>query len=151
MWDDDKFERQSRCMFWIAVLGSVAFWAVVAYAILTLVGKVPDPAAARAASPPPAAAAERRVYTARATCYQLRGKTASGTRVNKRTAAHNFLAPGTRFRLVGKQAGPTGVRRYIVRDTGPALSDGHFDLWAPSGCNYFGVRTIRYVLGWSSP
>lgn len=94
-----------------------------------------------------AAPAEGARYS-RATCYDLRGVTASGHYVNKRTAAHNFLWPGTHIRLIGKQAGPTGVRRYIVRDTGPALSDGHFDLWAPGGCARFGVRTIKWRLGW---
>lgn len=121
------------------------FWGFVFWGVLHLLDAVPARGAA------PAVAAKRTVYTSTATCYQLQGRTASGTYVNKRTAAHNFLRPGTRFRLVGKQAGPTGVRRYIVRDTGPALADGHFDLWAPSGCNYFGVRTIRYILGWSAP
>lgn len=84
-----------------------------------------------------------------ATCYDLRGQTASGTYVNRRTAAHNFLPFRTKIRLVGKQVGPGGVRRYIVRDTGSALSDGHFDLWAPSGCRQFGVKKIRWKIGWS--
>jgi 3D (Asp-Asp-Asp) domain-containing protein len=102
-------------------------------------------AATLAASPAQAA------RTSYATCYQLQGITSSGTYVNKRTAAHNFLPPGAKIRLVGRQAGPRGVRKYIVRDTGPALSDGHFDLWAPSGCIRFGKRTIRWKLGWRRP
>ena len=83
-----------------------------------------------------------------ATCYQLQGRTASGTWVDRRTAAHNFLTPGAKIRLVGRQAGPGGVRKYVVRDTGPALSDGHFDLWAPGGCTAYGKRPIRWKLGW---
>lgn len=92
--------------------------------------------------------AEARVRSSMATCYDLRGTTASGTKVNRRTAAHNFLPFRTRIRIVGKQAGPGGIRRYIVRDTGPALSDGHFDLWAPGGCMAFGHRPIRWRFGW---
>jgi 3D (Asp-Asp-Asp) domain-containing protein len=91
------------------------------------------------------AAAARSSY---ATCYNLQGVTASGTYVNKRTAAHNFLFPGTKIRLVGKQAGPNGVRKYVIRDTGPALRDGHFDLWSPGGCTQFGVRPIHWKFGW---
>lgn len=86
-----------------------------------------------------------------ATCYQLTGLTASGTYVNRRTAAHNYLPFGTKIRLVGKRAGPGGIRRYIIRDTGPALRDGHLDLWAPWGCMTFGKRTVRYKIGWGKP
>lgn len=86
-----------------------------------------------------------------ATCYNLNGTTASGTHVNKRTAAHNFLPFTTKIRIVGRQAGPGGIRKYIVRDTGPALSDGHFDLWSPGRCSHFGVRPIRWKLGWAKP
>ena len=93
--------------------------------------------------------ADAKVKTSKATCYDLQGRTSSGHYVNKRTAAHNFLFPGTKIRIVGRQAGPGGVRKYIVRDTGPALADGHFDLWAPGGCIQFGVRTIRWKIGWA--
>lgn len=86
-----------------------------------------------------------------ATCYDLQGTTASGTPVNRRTAAHNFLWPGTRIRLVGKQAGPRGIRKYVVRDIGPALRDGHLDLWAPYGCIQYGKRNVRFKLGWAAP
>lgn len=96
----------------------------------------------------PAADAARYSY---ATCYDLQGRTASGTYVNRRTAAHNFLWPGTKIRLIGRQAGPGGIRKYIVRDTGPALRDGHFDLWAPSGCIQFGKRQIKWKIGWAKP
>lgn len=88
-----------------------------------------------------------------ATCYNLRGTTASGfslaynTRAARRTAASNVLRLGTRIRLVGRHAGPTGVRRYVVRDTGGALGDGHLDLWAPS-CSGWPNPHVKYRLGW---
>lgn len=93
--------------------------------------------------------AEAKYKYAKATCYDLTGKTASGKFTAPGTAAHNFLPFGTKIRLVGKQAGPAGRRRYVIRDTGSALYDGHFDLWAPKGyCTAFGVRTIKYRFGW---
>lgn len=94
---------------------------------------------------------QARVRSSYATCYDLNGRTASGHWVDRRTAAHNWLPFRTKIRIVGKQAGPGGIRKYIVRDTGPALSDGHFDLWAPSGCIEFGKRPIRWKMGWAKP
>lgn len=94
--------------------------------------------------PPP----KPKVFRSYATCYQLSGTTASGVPVGPGVAAHNFLRSGTRFRLVGKTTGPGGRRKYVVRDTGPALADGHFDLWAPGGCIAWGKHSIRYKLGW---
>jgi 3D (Asp-Asp-Asp) domain-containing protein len=91
--------------------------------------------------------AEAGVKETRATCYNLRGTTASGTYVDRRTAAHNFLLPGTRIRIVGRRSGPGGVRRYVVRDTGSALWDGHFDLWAPD-CSGWDNPTLKWRLGW---
>lgn len=91
-----------------------------------------------------------RPHVTAATSYCLRGQTAHGGTVNKRTAAHDFLFPGTKIRIVGRQPGPGGVRKYRVEDTGPALRDGHFDLWAPS-CSMstnFGRRPIKWKLGW---
>jgi 3D (Asp-Asp-Asp) domain-containing protein len=91
---------------------------------------------------------------ASATSYCLYGTTASGYRLDdgdradRRTVAHNFLFPGTKIRLLGQSF--YGFRRFVVRDTGPALSDGHFDLWSPS-CGRsveWGRRTIVYKLGW---
>lgn len=97
----------------------------------------------------PAPADARR---ATATSYCLDGVTASGKPVSKRTAAHNFLWPGTKIRLVG-QPFIGGLRRFVVRDTGPALSDGHFDLWTEdcSDARRWGHRPIRYKLGWAAP
>jgi 3D (Asp-Asp-Asp) domain-containing protein len=87
-----------------------------------------------------------------ATCYDLQGTTADGKHyVNRRTAANNFLPFTTKIRIVGPNAGPGGIRRYIVRDTGPALSDGHFDLWSPGGCANFGVKPICWKFGWGRP
>lgn len=96
---------------------------------------------------------ERSTY---ATCYQLRGTTANGfslardTRDARRTAASNHLRLGTRIRLVGRNAGPNGVRKYVVRDTGGALGDGHLDLWAPS-CAGWPNPPVRYKIGWGKP
>jgi 3D (Asp-Asp-Asp) domain-containing protein len=93
------------------------------------------------------------VHVAPATSYCLQGKTASGKQVSKRTAAHNFLFSPFRdvkIRIVGPQPGPGGIRRYIIRDTGPALADGHFDLWS-SSCSrsiQFGRRMIKWKMGW---
>lgn len=66
-------------------------------------------------------------------------------------AASNTLPFGTRFRLVGKQTGPDGQRKYIVRDTGSSIM--HLDLWTPSKALAlkFGRRPVRYVLGWKKP
>lgn len=94
---------------------------------------------------------ENNIHKTYATCYSLQGKTASGHYVNRRTAAVNWLPFHTRIRIVGKQSGPRGIRKYIVRDTGPALSDGHFDLWSPDGCDKFGIRNIKWKIGWSKP
>lgn len=107
-------------------------------------------AVAAVASWAAAATAHATVRSHYATSYCLNGVTASGTYVNHRTAAHNWLPFRTKIKLVGRQAGPGGVRRYIVRDTGPALADGHFDLWSPScaASIRFGKRSIRWRLGW---
>jgi len=100
--------------------------------------------------PVPAAKAAK-THPSYATCYDLQGKTKSGKWVNKRTAAHDFLPFRTKIRIVGPNAGPGGIRRYIVRDTGPALSDGHFDLWSPGGCLAYGSKPIRWKIGWAKP
>lgn len=94
-------------------------------------------ALALAASPPP-----KRHY---ATAYCLRGRTASGVYTRPGVVAHNFYPFGTRIRLVGKRSF-FGRRRFTVRDTGPALADGHFDLWTGS-CSkavQWGRRSIRF-------
>lgn len=97
-------------------------------------------------APAPADAAIRTHY---ATSYCLNGTMANGRYVHKRAVANNFLMPGTKIRLVGRSF--YGIRRFVVSDTGPALSDGHFDLWS-SSCSRsiaWGARTIRYKLGWA--
>lgn len=113
---------------------------------------LPSPAQAFLASavalvtvPPPVAEAAPK--STLATCYDLQGVTASGTYVDRRTAAHNFLIAGTKIRIVGSHPGPGGIRRYVIRDTGPALSDGHFDLWAPS-CAGWDNPVITWRFGW---
>jgi 3D (Asp-Asp-Asp) domain-containing protein len=90
-------------------------------------------------------------YTIRsnyATSYCLHGTMANGKYVHKRAVANNFLFPGTRIRLVGRSF--YGLRKFVVSDTGPALRDGHFDIWADS-CSKsiaWGSRSIRYKIGW---
>ena len=92
----------------------------------------------------PAPAEARRSY---ATSYCLQGQTASGHYVDRRTVAHNFFTFGTRITI---KPAFYGRRFFVVRDTGSALYDGHFDLWHPS-CSAaiaWGKRSIRYRLGW---
>lgn len=81
-----------------------------------------------------------------ATCYQLKGRMANGKLVHRRAAASNVLRLGTRIRLTG-HAGPGGVRRYVISDTGRALSDGHLDLWAPNCAGWPNPR-VTYKIGW---
>jgi 3D (Asp-Asp-Asp) domain-containing protein len=41
----------------------------------------------------------------------------------------------------------------VIRDTGPALADGHLDIWHPS-CSAavaWGARPVRFKLGWRRP
>jgi 3D (Asp-Asp-Asp) domain-containing protein len=93
----------------------------------------------------PAQPAVRQHY---ATAYCLQGTMVNGKRVHRRAVAHNFYYPGTKIRLTGQSF--YGLRRFVVSDTGPALRDGHFDLWTPS-CDRaikWGKRTIRYRIGW---
>lgn len=70
---------------------------------------------------------------------------ANGKYVHKRAVAHNFYWFGTRIKLVGRRSF-YGRRIFVVSDTGPALADGHFDLWSSSCAKsiQWGKRTIRY-------
>lgn len=91
------------------------------------------------------------IRTSYATSYCLSGTMANGRQVHRRAVANNFLFPGTKIRLVGRSF--YGLRRFVVSDTGPALADGHFDLWSAS-CSRsirWGKRTIRYKRGWGRP
>lgn len=100
------------------------------------------------------ARSDYQLHSTYATCYALPGFARDGTPVYRRMAASNFLRSGTKIRLVGPQAGPGGIRKYVVHDTGPALADGHLDLWHPSRSyclNRFGVRSIKYKFGWGRP
>lgn len=82
------------------------------------------------------------------TSYCQVGTMADGTYTRRRSAAHNGLALGTRIRITSRQAGPRGMRRYVVRDHigwGTSL-----DLWT-SSCRTalrFGRRTVTFKLGW---
>jgi 3D (Asp-Asp-Asp) domain-containing protein len=92
----------------------------------------------------------RKLYHTHATCYSLSGVMADGTGVRIRSAASNLHPLGTRIRLVGRPF-YGGLRRFIIRDTGSALYDGHLDIWWPSytGCIGWGKRNITYKIGWS--
>jgi 3D (Asp-Asp-Asp) domain-containing protein len=91
------------------------------------------------------------IHTVDATCYDLVGKAADGHIVDERTAASNFLAPGTKIRIISKQAGPHERRRYVIHDTGSALWDGHIDLHAWSDCTTFGRQVVKFIFGWRRP
>lgn len=97
---------------------------------------------------PSGAAARPDGRTTYATSYCLHGRMADGTYVRWGSAASNHLRLGTRIRLVG--ASFFGRRRFVVRDTGSALWDGHLDLWHPScgASRAWGSRSVRYRLGW---
>lgn len=85
---------------------------------------------------------------AMATSYCLQGRAADGTYVYPGMVAHNFLAPGTKIYLTGRSF--FGQRYFQVHDTGPALADGHFDIWS-STCSTsmaWGRRFITYKIGW---
>lgn len=71
-----------------------------------------------------------------------------GRGADRRTAASNRHPLGTRIRLIGRQAGPGGIRRYVIRDRIGHGSD--LDLWTPScpGAVRFGRRTLSYRIGW---
>lgn len=82
------------------------------------------------------------------TSYCDQGVMADGTYTRARSAASNELRLGTRIRIVGRQAGVRGMRRYVVRDH---IGWGsRLDLWTPScsAATAFGRRTVRYILGW---
>lgn len=97
----------------------------------------------------PVATANAKIHRTYATCYNDVGKTASGYWTNRRTAASNFIPFRTRIRIIGPHAGPGGIRRYIIRDTGApwALGDGHLDLWSPN-CAGWPNPPIRWREGW---
>jgi 3D (Asp-Asp-Asp) domain-containing protein len=87
----------------------------------------------------------RRTY---ATSYCLHGRMADGTYTRRRSAASNVLRLGTKIRLVGRSF--YGMRRFVIRDTGGALGDGHLDLWH-NRCGAsiaWGRRSVRYRIGW---
>jgi hypothetical protein len=91
------------------------------------------------------------VTTLDATSYCLRGTMADGTPTRRRSAASNELPLGARIRLVGRQAGPNGMRRYIIRDR---IGWGtRLDLWhdSCSGALTFGRRHVAFVRGWRRP
>lgn len=99
---------------------------------------------------PTASADARPDYPRRttATSYCLNGRMADGTTVRGGSAASNVLRLGTRITL---DRGFFGRRRFVIRDTGSALWDGHLDLWASScaASARWGRRRIAYRIGWA--
>jgi 3D (Asp-Asp-Asp) domain-containing protein len=92
------------------------------------------------------------VHHTYATSYCLNGTMADGSTVRMRSAASDWLPLGTHIRLIGRPF-LGGLRRFVIRDTGPALSDGHLDIWHPS-CSAsvaWGARPVRFKLGWGKP
>lgn len=84
-----------------------------------------------------------------ATAYCLHGGMRDGTTARPRSAASNVLPLGTKIRLVGRPF-LRGMRRFVIRDTGSKLGDGHLDLWT-SSCGdalRWGHRPVRYHRGW---
>lgn len=77
---------------------------------------------------------------------------ADGSGVRLRSAASNVHPLGTKIRLVGRPF-YRGLRRFVIRDTGSALYDGHVDIWWYSyrDCLLWGKRPIKYKLGWGKP
>ena len=76
---------------------------------------------------------------------------ANGQTVHNRAVASNIYPLGTKIRLIGKSF--FGLRRFVVSDTGSALSDGHFDLWSRS-CDrsiQWGRQPIKFKFGWGAP
>lgn len=87
------------------------------------------------------------VHGANATSYCLHGTMSDGTYTRSRSAANNSLPLGTKITLVGRQTGPGGMRRYVVRDH---IGWGtELDLWTPT-CGValaWGRRYVRFRIG----
>ena len=81
-----------------------------------------------------------------ATCYSLRGRTASGKMVAKGLIAADpkVLPLGSRVRL---EAGPYSGE-YLVADTGRLIRGRHVDIWTPStrDAMRFGRRKIKVTV-----
>ena len=81
-----------------------------------------------------------------ATCYSLRGRTASGKMVAKGLIAADprILPLGSRVRLeAGSYSG-----EYLVADTGGLIRGRHIDIWTPStrDAMRFGRRKIKVTV-----
>lgn len=96
----------------------------------------------------PDVAESRNITHTYMTSYCLSGTMADGTQVRSRSVASNFLPMGARIRLVGRSF--FGMRRFVVRDTGGALFDGHLDAWSSSCSRSFswGRRAVAFKMGW---
>lgn len=95
-----------------------------------------------------AVAVKSEAMSFRATCYCLRGKTASGAMVRRGIVAADprVLPLGTRIQVNGSSHSGT----YVVADTGGAIKGRIIDIWVPSCAEAFrfGRRTVSVtVLG----
>ena len=128
-------EAVSMRTFWIVmIILIVLFW----YGVFVLLQGITD-----------AEGATR--YRTTATCYNLHGTMFDGSQTRARSVASNMHRMGTKIRLIGRPFFG-GYRRFVVRDTGPALSDGHIDIWYMGySCMAWGNRPIVYKLGWGRP
>jgi 3D (Asp-Asp-Asp) domain-containing protein len=83
------------------------------------------------------------------TSFCEHGIMANGQQTHAGVAAANNLRLGTRIQLVGRQTGPYGRRRYVIRDR--IGSGSSLDLWVSScdAARRFGRRTTSYRIGWS--
>lgn len=103
-----------------------------------------------ACDPSPAVATSgRRIFRTYATSYCEHGVMRDGSYTRPRSIASNFLPLGARIRLVGRSF--FGMRRFVVRDTGGALFDGHVDVWSPSCATSiaWGRRPVSFHIGWA--
>lgn len=108
----------------------------------TLTGKVTTAEALPTAEA--VAVGHTQIYVA--TCYSLRGRTASGRMVAKGLIAADprVLPLGSRVRL---EAGPFSGE-YLVADTGGAVRGRHIDIWTPSTreAMRFGRRKVKVTV-----
>jgi hypothetical protein len=83
-----------------------------------------------------------------ATSYCLHGTMADGTYTRAGSAASNELPLHARIRIVSRQPGPGGQRRFVIRDR---IGWGtRLDLWhgSCSVARAFGRRRVMYRRGW---
>lgn len=83
-----------------------------------------------------------------ATAYCQSGRMADGTYTRVGSVAMNSVRLGTRIRVVGRQAGPGGRRKFTVRDRIGYGSLLDFYMPSCSAAVAWGRRHVRYRVGW---